>query len=283
MSIFLPFKGLSTKLDGQVKIDGQLLFTEDDEKLYIDHKSDEGEVDRSCINPNPDWNAESGNSFIRNKPTYVSSVIIAGENLVVNYSNNTQKEFTVTEVFEYPAANGHFVRIGNSCQYTLTREIEIPVITAHQVIVIDQIPEDIMPRFKTYNIAITDKAQLSDSLLIVFDPELPYVTVVNRSNDIIRNITVLQNTTSYIVAGYVKSTEISTYVRAVTSTEMTSLFDDSIDTSNVEEAPNRVSDEDIASLFTNNNIVNIDEVPSLPDAATEDDILKLFDVEDDDS
>ena len=51
--------------------DGQIIFTKDTEKLMVDY-SDSNTVERSVVNPNPDWNASSGNAQILNKPTTLS-------------------------------------------------------------------------------------------------------------------------------------------------------------------------------------------------------------------
>lgn len=55
------------------KTDGQILFTTDTEKMMVDFILD-GVLKRSTINPNPDWNAESGNAAILNKPTIPTAI-----------------------------------------------------------------------------------------------------------------------------------------------------------------------------------------------------------------
>lgn len=65
---FWNFKrGQSSNLDSTPVVDGTIRFTKDNSKLYVD----DGET-RKAINPNPDWNASSGNSAILNKPTNLS-------------------------------------------------------------------------------------------------------------------------------------------------------------------------------------------------------------------
>lgn len=56
-------KGDSSGLNSRNVKDGSILYTKDTTKLYI-----EDNTDRVMINPNPDWNASSGNAKILNKP-----------------------------------------------------------------------------------------------------------------------------------------------------------------------------------------------------------------------
>ena len=61
-------KGNSSSLSSKTVKDGSILYTKDTTKLYIDDNTD-----RVLINPNPDWNASSGNAKILNKPGTATS------------------------------------------------------------------------------------------------------------------------------------------------------------------------------------------------------------------
>ena len=70
-------KGNSSSLSGKTVKDGSILYTKDTTKLYIDDNTD-----RVLINPNPDWNASSGNAQILNKPPF-NYIVVDGTTIFV--------------------------------------------------------------------------------------------------------------------------------------------------------------------------------------------------------
>lgn len=66
-------KGNSSSLSSKTVKDGSILYTKDTTKLYIDDNTN-----RVLINPNPDWNASSGNAQILNKPSIYSTYPVKG-------------------------------------------------------------------------------------------------------------------------------------------------------------------------------------------------------------
>lgn len=72
MSLFKINRGSSTNLP-TTKTDGYAYFTTDDGHFYIDYASS-NVINRVCINPNIDWNANSGLSAIKNKPIIPTKV-----------------------------------------------------------------------------------------------------------------------------------------------------------------------------------------------------------------
>lgn len=274
--LFKAKKGLSSRLSEEQITDGQLLFTTDDAKLYIDSKSGEGKVDRSLINPNPDWEAEEGtNAYIRNKPTYVSDVSVDGEFLVVRTSDSRQKSFTVVEVEEYEGDYGTYVRLGSVCHYILNQAITIDIMTSRQSKKLEDIPAELAPSFKINSIVVTSNAQLTDSLLLVIDPETETIMLTNRSSDILYDVTLLPSSYTFVVSNYYKVVNEGVHIRAASNREVNTLFDESIDSNTIVESPNRVNDADIQDLFDEDNSLN--NLENEEDSVSDEDINSLFD------
>lgn len=209
MSQLRLYKGQSNKLSSHSQQDGQLLFTEDTKKIYIDSTvSGEQGVQRICINPNSDWNALPGtNEYIVNKPNYVSRVFIANNNLVVQTADGIQKGTTIVEVDEYSGTNGDFILMGNLCYYIIKAELELPTITALQSVELDLFPTGISPKFTLNQPALTNSAQLSDSIIIVFDKISNKILLKNRSSDIIKDITLIPSTYNFVIDNYSRITD----------------------------------------------------------------------------
>lgn len=203
MSQLRIYKGQSNKLSSHSQVDGQLLFTVDTKKLYIDSRTTGVQADRICINPNPDWNAQSGtNEYIANKPNYISRVFVNDNILTVQTADGVQRGTTILESDEYSGTNGDFILIGNLCYYIIKEDLVLPTMTALQSIELDIFPVGISPKYTLNHPALTDSAQLSDSLLIVFDKTSNKILVKNRSSDIIRNITLIPSTYNFVINGY---------------------------------------------------------------------------------
>ena len=203
MSQLRLYKGQSNKLSSHPINDGQLLFTIDTLKLYIDSLTTGVQADRICINPNPDWNAQPGaNNYILNKPNYISGVFVNNNNLIVQTADGIQRGTTIVEVDEYSGNNGDFILMGNLCHYIIKEELEISTMTSLQSIELDSFPTGITPKYTLNHPILTDSAQLSDSLLIVFDRTSNKILVKNRSSDIIKNVTLLPSTYNFVIDGY---------------------------------------------------------------------------------
>lgn len=209
MSQLRLYKGQNNRLSSHSQQDGQLLFTEDTKKLYIDSTvSGEQNVQRICINPNPDWNALSGtNEYIANKPNYISRVFVNNNILTVQTADGVQKGTTILEVDEYSGINGDFILIGNLCYYIIKEEFELPTMTAHQSIELDLFPTGVTPKYSINQPALTDSAQLSDSIIIVFDKTSNKVLLKNRSSDIIKDVILIPSTYNFVIANYSRITD----------------------------------------------------------------------------
>ena len=210
MSKLRLYKGQSKKLSSHSRQDGQLLFTVDTKKLYIDsNTTTEGgeQVDRICINPNSDWNAQEGtNEYIANKPNYISGVFLSGDTLVVETADGIQKGTTVVEVDEYSGTNGDFILMGNFCHYIIKEELLVESMTSLQSIELDTFPSGITPKYTINHPVLTDSAQLSDSIIIVFDKTSNKILLKNRSSDILTNITLIPSTYDFVISGYSRVT-----------------------------------------------------------------------------
>ena len=66
-------RGSSSNLSSTSIQDGRFIYTQDTQKLYLDDS-----IDRVELNPNPDWNASSGNAQILNKPTIYGTYPVKG-------------------------------------------------------------------------------------------------------------------------------------------------------------------------------------------------------------
>lgn len=278
MSQLKPFKGLKKDLDSHVKKDGQLLFTVDDNKLYIDHQSVEGKVDRKCINPNADWNAAEGSSsYIKNKPVYLSNVYILEDVLYIEKSDGDYSMYTLVESTEFDYDNGDFVLMGQMCYYNLKAEYNISVMTAKQSIVLDEIPLSLRPKYKTSLMAVTSSTQLSDSILIVFDNSTNQVLAVNRSDDILRDITLLPSSYSFMIKNYAKymGDESISSLPVTTYEEIESMYDPEFDfDTEVPSEKNSVLAEDIERVFEPN--LTSSDFEQMPNSISEDDLRLLF-------
>ena len=77
MALFKIFRGTSNRLP-QTITDGYAYFTTDDGNFYIDAEVN-GELTRTCINPNSNWLAEgSGKDVIYNKPSQMTLEEVRG-------------------------------------------------------------------------------------------------------------------------------------------------------------------------------------------------------------
>lgn len=205
MSIVSFLKGVSTKLSSAAIADGKLIFTTDDEKLYIDHDNldTEGNVSsttRSCINPNPDWNATSGNAVIQNKPTFVTNLTQSEDTVTVDKSDGTTSTITVSSSSVTKGTNGSFVKSGIVGYYQLTEDLVLASLDAGSTYELDTIPAGFYPNATSSKIAIADNAQLTESLLIRFDKSTNKVLIMNNSGSQITNTTLMASTYDYIVA-----------------------------------------------------------------------------------
>lgn len=209
MSQLRLYKGQSNRLSSHSQQDGQLLFTVDTKKLYIDSSTTASgeQVNRFCINPNPDWNAQEGtNEYIANKPNYISGVSVSNNILVVETADGVQRGTSIVEVDEYSGTNGDFILIGNFCHYIIKEELLVDSMTALQSIELDTFPSGITPKYTINHPALTDSAQLSDSIIIVFDKTSNKILLKNRSSDILTDITLIPSTYDFVISGYSRIT-----------------------------------------------------------------------------
>ena len=201
-SLFQALKGLSSGLSLTEKVDGQMLLTTDAEnsnKLYFDYEEN-GQLKRGLVNPNPDWNANSGNAQILNKPAMVTGVTIANNRLVVNRSDdgaNSPASYSLNLTETSTVANGQFVKAGIICWFAMN-SYELSSLAAGGSLKIADIPSGFWPTMKTSKAALVDSPRLSDSLVIEFDPVAKAVNVKNLSIDAAENFILLATTYEFI-------------------------------------------------------------------------------------
>ena len=194
------FKGLSSGLSQVSVTDGQMLFTTDTDKLYFDSINGENPVSRHVVNPNPDWNAVSGNAAILNKPDFVTNVTVTDGQLIVSKASdgaNDPAAFSMNTTTTATVANGRFIKAG-MIGYFVMNQYHITSLAAGASATIATAPEGFEPTFESAKPALTDSAQLFDSLIILFDPENDAVKVKNISAFSAEDINLLATTYEYV-------------------------------------------------------------------------------------
>lgn len=199
-SLFKALKGLSSGLSVTEKKDGQMLFTTDTGKLYFDHGEEGSEISRTLVNPNPDWNSNSGNSQILNKPVFVNSVTVTGGKLVVARSddgNNDPASYSLNLTESSTVSNGMFIKAGIICWFYMA-DYTIQSLAAGASVKLADIPSNFRPTVKTSKAALISSPQLSDSLVIEFDPVGNAVNLKNISIDNASNVSLLATSYEFI-------------------------------------------------------------------------------------
>ena len=180
--------------------DGQMLFTTDTDKLYFDAKHGEASATRRMVNPNPDWDASSGNAAILNKPDFVTNVSISDGQLTVEKASDGENDpatYSLNTTTTSDVATGRFIKAG-MIGYFVMDEYHITSLAAGASATIATTPAGFEPTFESMKPALTDSAQLFDSLVILFDPENSAVKVKNVSAFPAEDLNLLASTYEYV-------------------------------------------------------------------------------------
>ena len=94
---------------------------------------------------------------------------------------------------------GRFLRIGNMCHYLLY-EFTVEYLDPKSYYILDAIPDGFTPAVSINRLAITDNAQLTESLVVLADRVSGNMKLVNMASNAMSNVKLLNSTYDYIIA-----------------------------------------------------------------------------------
>lgn len=116
-------RGNSNNLSGTSIQDGRFIYTQDTQKLYLDDSNNRVE-----LNPNPDWNASSGNAYILNKPD------IDAMQTAINGKANTSHTHTKSDITDLSNATSSVAGLMSSTDKAKLDRINITYTSSKKLI-----------------------------------------------------------------------------------------------------------------------------------------------------